>query len=71
MSCDQDCVTMSFTAYGTRSTEHSCSDMLPVLDDTVDNVCAGNSDKCFHHKDVDNDGIKLSNLHICCCSGEL
>ena len=55
------------------STEHSCSDMVPILDDTADNVCAGNSDKCFHHKDVDGikDGIKLTNIHICCCSGEL
>ena len=53
------------------STEHSCSDMVPVMDETVDNVCDGNSDKCFRHKDVDKDGIKMTNIHICCCSGEL
>ena len=53
------------------STEHSCSDMVSVMDETVDNVCDGNSDKCFRHKDVDKDGIKMTHIHICCCSGEL
>ena len=72
---DKTCATASFTMKSLvtgltfHSKEHSCSHLFPIL--AGEDMCAGQPNKCFSHKDVDNQIFTAKDIEVCCCKGDL
>ena len=71
-SCETACATVSFTGPDQKmTTEHSCSTAVPIAALVGEDVCQGKGEECFKHDDMEEEGIKLTDVNICCCAGEL